>query len=155
MAGAVAAAEVVLVCVRDHDATREVLAEVDPALLAGHAVVNLSSATPEEARASASWAAGRGLPYLDGAVMVSTPLVGAPDALVLYSGDRAVFERSLPVLRVLGGRAEHLGDDPGRAALFDVAVLEVFFAGMTSFLHAAAMVTAQGVSAAEFLPYAR
>ncbi len=34
-------------------------------------------------------------------------------------------------------------------------MLEVFFAGMTGFLHAAAMVTAQGVSATEFLPLAR
>ncbi|MEV4414844.1 hypothetical protein [Catellatospora sp. NPDC049609] len=56
---------------------------------------------------------------------------------------------------MLAGVADHLGDDPGRAALYDVAMLEVFFAAMTSFLHAAAMVTANGVTATAFLPYAR
>ena len=152
---AAGAAEVVLVCVRDHAAALDALGRVDPAVLAGRVVVNLSSATPGEARRSAAWAAQRGVPYLNGSIMVSTPLVGTPDALVLCSGERAAFERSADVLRVVAGRTEHLGDDPGRAALFDVAMLEVFFAGMTSFLHAAAMVTAQGVTAAEFLPYAR
>lgn len=34
-------------------------------------------------------------------------------------------------------------------------MLEVFFAGMTAFLHAAAMVTAQGLSGTSFVPWAK
>jgi 3-hydroxyisobutyrate dehydrogenase-like beta-hydroxyacid dehydrogenase len=34
-------------------------------------------------------------------------------------------------------------------------MLELFFAGMTAFLHGAAMATAQGVDAKTFLPYAQ
>lgn len=87
--------------------------------------------------------------------MVPTPLVGRPEALILYSGDREVFDRHVDVLRHLGGTAEHVGADHGAASLHDVAMLEVYFAGMTAFLHAAAMVTAQGMSARDFLPFAR
>src|SRR5512145_2332017 len=59
--------------------------------------------------------------------------------LVLYSGDRAVFERSAPILRSLRGDADLLGDDPGLAALHDLGMLDIFFNGMAAFLHAAAL----------------
>lgn len=152
---AVAAAPLVVVCLRDHPAAREVLGGVDPSSFAGRTVVHLSSATPQVARETAAWAAAREVPYLSGAILVPTPLVGDPEALFLYAGDRALFDRHRDQLRLLGGRADHLGADPGLASLYDVAMLEVFFAGMTSFLHSAAMATAQGVDAKTFLPYAR
>lgn len=153
VAEAVAAADLVIVCLRDHDAVRTALSgEVS---FRGRTVVNLSSSTPGEARATAEWFAERGISYLTGAIMVPTPLIGRPEALILYSGARTVFDRHADRLRVLAGSADHVGEDPGRAALHDVAMLEIFFAGMTSFLHAAAMVTAQGVTAGAFLPYAQ
>lgn len=117
-------------------------------------MVNLSSSTPDDARRTAAWAAEQGISYLTGAIMVPTPLIGQADALILYSGERAVFDRHVGQIRLLTGVADHLAEDPGHAALYDVAMLEVFFAAMTSFLHAAAMVTAQGVDAKTFLPYA-
>lgn len=154
-AGAVSAAPLVVVCLRNHDAVRAVLGGLDAATLHGRTVVNLTSTTPDEARASARWARERGISYLSGAIMVPTPMIGDPAALVLYSGDTVDFERHAPVLRHLAGRADHLGEDHGLAPLYDVAMLEIFFAGMTSFLHAAAMTSAQGVDAQTFLPYAQ
>ncbi len=118
-------------------------------------VVNASSATPAEARRTATWFADRGIDYLSAAIMVPTPLIGRPEALILYSGDRDVFERHLDLLRHLAGGAEHVGADHGAASLHDVAMLEIYFAAMTAFLHAAAMVTAQGMSARAFLPFAQ
>jgi hypothetical protein len=132
-----------------------VLGGIDPAAFEGRTVVHFSSSTPEVARQTAAWAAGRGLDYLSGAILVPTPLVGDPEALFLYAGDRAPFDRHVDLLRVLGGKADHLGADHGLASLHDVAMLELFFAGMTAFLHGAAMVTAQGVDAKAFLPYAQ
>lgn len=154
VAEALSAAELVVVCLRDHAAVREAVATVDPGALVGRTIVNLSSSTPVQARETAEWFAERDIAYLSGAIMVPTPLVGGPDALILYSGDRAVFDRHVDQLRPLAGTADHVGEDPGRAALYDVTMLVIYFAGMTSFLHAAAMLTAQGVAARDFLPYA-
>jgi 3-hydroxyisobutyrate dehydrogenase-like beta-hydroxyacid dehydrogenase len=148
------AASVVVVCLRDHTATRKVIESIEPAALAGRTVVNLSSATPTEARATAAWAADRGLDWLSGAIMVPTPLIGSAEALVLYAGDRALFDRHAATLRVLAGRSEHVGTDHAGASLLDTAMLEVFFAGLTAFLHAAAVTSAHGVDARSFLPYA-
>lgn len=155
LAAAVEASDLVIVCLRDHSASQEVLAALDGADYDGRIVVNLSSSSPDEGRRTAAWAAERGITYLNGAIMVPTPLIGSAEAVILYSGDDVVFEKAQDRLVLLAGVADHLGEDPGRAALFDVAMLEIFFASMTSFLHAAAMVTANGTSAAVFLPYAR
>jgi 3-hydroxyisobutyrate dehydrogenase-like beta-hydroxyacid dehydrogenase len=146
-------ADLAVLCLRDHAAAREVLDSIDPAAFAGRTVLNVASSTPQQARETAEWAASRGITYLTGAIMVPTPLVGQPEALILYSGARPVFERHVAQLRLLAGVADHVGEDPGQAALLDVAMLDIFFAGMTSFLHAAAMVTAQGMSAEAFLHY--
>lgn len=126
-----------------------------PGDLTGRTVVNLTSSTPEDARAVAERVVAAGARSVDGTVMVPTPMVGTPDAFVLYSGDRAAFDEHRAALAALGGEREMLGPDPGRAAVFDLGMLDVFFAGMTAFLHAAALVGADGVPAGTFLPYAR
>ncbi len=152
---AVGSADVVFAVLRDHHVTRELLGSVPPEVLAGRVVVNAASATPMEARTTARWAAGRGARLLAASIMVPTPLIGTDQALVLYSGDAELFRRHERVLGALGAPGRYVGEDPGVASLLDVAMLEVFFAGMTAFLHAAAMVTAQDMRAADFLPYAR
>lgn len=151
---AVRGADLVLAVLRDADATRAVLDPVPGDAFDGTTVVTFATSTPDAARRLAGWAAGRRTAWLSGAVMVPTPLVGTPDALMLYSGARSLFDAHAETLKVLGGDARHVGTDPGLAALLDTGMLEVFFAGMTGFLHAAAMVTAQGVKATDFLPYA-
>jgi 3-hydroxyisobutyrate dehydrogenase-like beta-hydroxyacid dehydrogenase len=154
VAAAVAASPLVLVCLLDSRAVEAVWDAVgDPAR--GTTVVNLTSSTPEDARAVQVRVAATGARYLDGAVMVPTPMVGTTDALVLYSGDAAAFAEHRVALAALGGELDFLGTDPGLAAVHDVALLDVFFAGMTAFLHAAALVRPDGVPASGFLPYAR
>ncbi len=152
---AVRAADVTFAVLRDHATTRALLASIDPSALAGSVVVNAASATPMQARETTRWATDRGIRLLAAAIMVPTPLVGTEDALVLYSGDPDLFSASHDARAALGGEGRYVGDDPGAASLLDVAMLEVFFTGMTGFLHAAAMVGASGVSAARFLPLAR
>lgn len=151
---AIAAADLTVVCVLDPPAVAAVLDAAGPAV-AGADVVNLTSSTPEAARSTASAVEALGGRYLDGAIMVPTPLVGTGDGLVLYSGDAAAFERHRGTLAALGGTADHLGDDPGLAAVLDLGMLDVFFNGMAAFLHAAALVRADGVPAGTFLPYAQ
>jgi len=153
VATAVAASPLTVVCVLDRPAVEAVLDGAGDAL-AGTAIVNLTTSVPEDARALATRVVATGARYLDGKIMVPTPLVGTDDGWVLYSGDRAVFDDHVATLRALGPDTDRLGDEPGLAALFDLGMLDVFFSGMAAFLHAAALVGADGVPAAEFLPYA-
>lgn len=155
LAAAVEAGTVVVTCLRDHQATRELLGALPAEAFAGRTVVVLASSTPAEARETQAWADQRGIRALLGAIMVPTPLIGTPQSLILYAGRRDVLDRSRATLEVIAPNSAYVGDDPGLAPLLDTAMLEVFFAGMTAFLHASAMVTAHGLEAAAFLPWAK
>lgn len=151
---AVRSAGTIVTCLRDHESTRAALGALPDDAYAGRTVVVLASGTPDDARTTAEWAARRGIVVVLGAIMVPTPVIGTPDALILYSGDRAAFDGVRSTLEVAAPRAEYVGEDPGLAPLLDTAMLEVFFAGMTAFLHAAALVTQRGLTARDFLPWA-
>ncbi|MBH1933632.1 NAD(P)-dependent oxidoreductase [Streptomyces sp. AV19] len=141
-AGAVAASELVVVCLATYETVHQVL---DPVAggLAGRTLVNLTSGTPEEARGIAAWAAGHGAEYLDGGIMTTPPGIGNPDFMLLYSGPRSVFDARRPVLAALGDPV-HLGEDTGLASLYDTALLGLMWSALTGWLHGAALVGADG-----------
>ncbi|WP_087929349.1 NAD(P)-dependent oxidoreductase [Streptomyces albireticuli] len=145
---AVSASSVVVVCVKDYEALYGILEPAGDAL-AGRALVNLASGTPEQAHEAVAWAAARGAGYLDGAIMVPTAGVGRPGAVFLYSGSREVFDAHRPALAAMGGTT-YLGADPSLAVLHNTALLGLMYATINGFLHAAALVGTAGVTATEF-----
>lgn len=153
VADAFATSSLVVINVLDTAAVTDVL-DAAGDHLRGADVVNLASSTPEDARRVSHRVTAAGARYLDGTIMVPTPLIGTDDTLVLYSGDADLFHAHAATLRGLGGDADLLGADPGLAAVYDLGMLDIFFTGMTAFLHAAALVGANGVPARQFLPYA-
>lgn len=153
-ADAVRGAEAVIICVRDHAASRELVEQLAPALDAGVPVVNLSSGTSEEAVESARRAGDLGVSYVTGAIMVPTQLVGTEHSLVLCAGPEDVVAAARPVLASLGGVTDVLGEDHAVPPALDMAMLDVFFTGMYGFLHSAAMVRAHGIEPSAYLPYA-
>ncbi|QHY96980.1 2-hydroxy-3-oxopropionate reductase [Streptomyces sp. S4.7] len=153
VADAVAASQLVIICVLDYDAVHGLLDPVAGSL-DGRVLVNLTSGTSEGARETARWAAGHGATYLDGAILTDPDGVGTADAVVLYSGPRATFDAHEPTLRLFGGAATHLGDDHGLSSLYDVAVLGMMWGVLNSFLQGAAVLGAAGVDASVFAPLA-
>jgi 3-hydroxyisobutyrate dehydrogenase-like beta-hydroxyacid dehydrogenase len=117
MADAVSASPLVIACVLDDVALRGVL---DPVAgeLNGRALVNLTSGTPEQARALAAWADQHGIDHLDGKILAFPSTIGGPEAFLLYSGAQDVFTAHEPTLAALGS-ATYLGADPGLASLYD------------------------------------
>ncbi|MET8176617.1 NAD(P)-dependent oxidoreductase [Streptomyces clavifer] len=138
----------VIVCLKDHEAVRSVLDPLGEAL-SGRTVVNLTSSTSDQAREAAARAGAHGAAYLDGAIMAVPQSMGGPEAVLLHSGDQRVFDKHLPVLRDLG-TCLHIGTDPGLAALHDVALLNVMWGVLNSFLHGAALVGTAHVPASRF-----
>ncbi|MFD7663908.1 NAD(P)-dependent oxidoreductase [Streptomyces sp. NPDC059788] len=148
VAEAVSASPVLVVCLKDYETMYAVLGSAGDALK-GRALVNLNSGTPNEAHAAAGWATGRGATYLDGAIMVPPPLVGHPESVFLYSGSQQVFDEHRATLASMGG-PRYLGADPGLAVLYNAALLDMMYATMNGFLHAAALVGSADVPAVTF-----
>ncbi|GAA4964917.1 NAD(P)-binding domain-containing protein [Yinghuangia aomiensis] len=155
-AEAAAASPLTVVCVVNYDASDAVLRADDvAAALKGRTLVSLTADTPARARDTAAWAADHGIRYLDGAVMTPAPSIGTPDAVFIHSGPADLYAEHAPLLGLLGGTHAHLGEDPGRAAAYDVALLDIFWTSMTGYAHALAVAKAEGVSAGELAPFAQ
>ncbi|MFH9726441.1 NAD(P)-dependent oxidoreductase [Streptomyces sp. NPDC017254] len=153
---AVAAGPLTVVCLVNYDATDSVLRqEAVTGALKGRTVVNLSADTPERARDTGRWAGEHGIGYLDGAIMTPTPTIGTPAGVFLHSGPEPLHREHRPVLDALGGTHTHLGEEIGRAAAYDIALLDIFWTSMTGYVHALAMARAEGISPTDLAPFAQ
>ncbi|TDB79531.1 NAD(P)-dependent oxidoreductase [Micromonospora sp. KC721] len=153
---AVAASDLTVVCVVNYDAVDAILRrDAVRDALRGHTVVNLTADTPDRARDSAHWAARHGIRYLDGAIMTPTTTIGTPEAVFVHSGPEDLYEKHRPVLDALGGTHTHLGEEIGRAAAYDIALLDIFWTAMAGYVHALAVAKAEGIPARELAPFAK
>ncbi|MCE6998113.1 NAD(P)-binding domain-containing protein [Saccharothrix sp. S26] len=150
---AVSASRLVVVCVLDHRAMREIVNSLGEAP-ADRVVVNLTAGTASEARATAAWAADRGVGYLDGSILATPDEVGTDRALAFYGGPKALYREHESTLAAIGGTRTHLGADVGLPALYEVALLGVMWSTWIGLLHGLALVSAENVAAGDFLPHA-
>ncbi|UNO41432.1 NAD(P)-binding domain-containing protein [Streptomyces sp. MST-110588] len=148
---ALSANELVVLSLTDYDAVYAILKPAAEAL-AGRVVVNLSSDTPAKAREAAEWLAGHGATQLTGGVQVPPSGIGQPESSTFYSGPKDVFAAHEETLQVLTG-ADYRGEDPGLAALYYQLQMDMFWTTMLSYLHSVAVAEANGITAAELLPY--
>ena len=152
-ADAVAASDVTLVNVVDHGVVDHLLAAAGWAI-SGRTIVGLTSDTPDSARQTAKLVENLGGRYLDGAIMTPTPTIGTPTASILFAGPRDTFEAHREVFAALA-EPNWLGEDYGRAAGFDMALLDLFWTSVSGFLHALRVAGANGVAPRDLLPHAR
>jgi len=139
-AAAAGASEVVVVCIRDYQATRALLRSRRlTAALSGKVLVQLSSGTPEEARKLGAWARAHGAGYLDGKIIGYPRTIGTERATILYAGPADLFEATKPLLLSLGGSAFHVGERIAAAATLDAAWLATVYAQVMGFLYGAAL----------------
>jgi len=151
----VRASAVTIMCVADQAAARELLA--DPQLLealAERTLVQLTTGTASDGRSNAGAASGHGIPYLDGAIMAYPRTVGTDAAVFLYAGDRGTFTACEGLLRRLG-TARYVGEDAGRPAVLDAALIAFFYGTLAGLLHGAILTDAEGIELEEFFELAR
>ena len=145
-------ADIVVVSVRDYDATRQLLQQPDmEAALSGKLVVQLSSGTPNEAREMDAWARRCGIWYLDGAILGSPGEIGTAACTVFYSGPAEVFDSAKPLLLAFGERTMFVGQEIGHASAFDVAVLTFGVSAMLGFLQGQVVWQSENLPAGGFL----
>jgi 3-hydroxyisobutyrate dehydrogenase-like beta-hydroxyacid dehydrogenase len=150
---AVTASGIVVVSVKGNGTARELL-EPSAGALAGRTVVNLTDGTSAEARAVAEWATAQGAGYLHGQIMTIAPGVGHADAVVFYGGEESTYESHRSTLALLGGKDTLVSGDPGVPALYGMAVHGTMWGTLNGFLHAAALLSSEGIEARRFLEQA-
>ncbi|WP_103962879.1 NAD(P)-dependent oxidoreductase [Nonomuraea solani] len=142
VAEAIGAGGLTVVCLLDDASVRETLAPAAPKL-AGATLVNLTSGSVRQARELTTWLDEHGARLLAGGIMAVPPTIGTEGAFILYSGARDLFDRAAPVLAPLG-RPHWVGEDPGFAALYDMAALSGMYGMSAGADHALTLVQAEG-----------
>ncbi|WP_369216118.1 NAD(P)-dependent oxidoreductase [Streptomyces flavofungini] len=150
---ALRANELTVLSLTDFDAMYALLGPAKEAV-ASRTLVNLSSDTPEKARAGARWVTELGGTHLTGGVLCPPPLIGGPDVSAFYSGPREAYEKHRAALEVITGKTDHRGEDPGLAALMYQLNMAIFWPSMTAYWHTVAVAAAHGIKATEIAPYA-
>ncbi len=147
-AGAIAASPITIICVDTYNSAKAFLDMPEArSALAGKTIVQLSTGTPQEARASEPWFGSQGATYLDGAIMGYPEHIGTSDGLVLFAGKEEAYERYKGLLAHLGGHQRYLGPKIGAAAALDFALLTRELGSIIGALHAANICKAEGIGA--------
>jgi 3-hydroxyisobutyrate dehydrogenase len=105
-------AEIVLVSVADDAAAEAVIAGTEGALSGvrpGGIIINTSTVSTKLSRRLSEAALARGVFVLDSPVSGSTPQAEEGQLVIFIGGAQAAYERSLPILSVLGRQSFYLG----------------------------------------------
>lgn len=150
-AEAVAASPVTVVCVYDYAAADAILRRPpEEAALDGKVLVQLTTGSPQEALATAEWAARHGARYLDGAIQAAPSQMGQPDTPLLLSGDERTWKEMEALLRDVAGHLVYLGPQVDAAATMDLATLSYVYGGYLGFMHGARLAEVRGVDVARY-----
>lgn len=149
--------DIIVICVRNYEATLDILRGEATLAARGKLLVQLTSGTPHEARELDAWARANGLRYLEGAIKENPSGIGYDGTksrgrgLVYYSGPRAVYDGAIPTLSALGRQPLFVGEAIGAANAADVAFRSVEYAAVAGFLHGAALCESEGIAIEWFL----
>ncbi|MEV6718187.1 NAD(P)-binding domain-containing protein [Lentzea sp. NPDC051208] len=134
--------DVVVTCLSTYDVQQPLLTNEIKTL------VNLTSGTPEQARATAQWAKTNGVEYVDGVIMAVPQQIGTPQAKIFFGGSE-----NHHVLQAFG-EPVYVGEDAGLAALYDLALLGLMWATFGGYLQAVALMGSEGIAPQRFTPMA-
>jgi 3-hydroxyisobutyrate dehydrogenase-like beta-hydroxyacid dehydrogenase len=126
-AEALVAARLTIVCVSSTDDVRCLLATADAERLRDQAILNVTSGTPEDARALRDLAQDLGIRYLDAAIGAYPEQIGTVDARISVAGDEDLWLAHRPVILDLAGESLFVGTDPAVANAIDAALTGAFY----------------------------
>jgi len=151
LADAVSDAELLLLALSDFDAINAVLFEPGvESQLAGLTVLQMGTIAPSQSRTLEKDLKALGADYLEAPVLGSIPEAKAGTLIVMVGGERALFDRWLPVMQALGPKPTYIGV-AGQAAALKLA-LNQMIAGLTaSFALSLGLVRQAGIDVEQFM----
>ena len=148
-AAAVEASPVILVCVTNYAASDRILSSA-AARLPGKVLVELSTGSPQQARACEAWVAQQGAEYLEAAITGGPASIGTPAAHILLSGKEAVFQKAEPVLQALADQLDYKGEGIGLAAAWDLVMIMHYYGMFMSLFHSIQICQAEDIPLEQF-----
>ena len=149
-AAAIESSPIIIVCVTNYAAANHILDEV-AGDLPGKLLVQFTTGSPQEARASETWAHEHEAQYLDCAITGSPSSIGTPDAHILVSGKNAIFKQAEPTLRLLASNLDYKGEPVGLASTWEMIYIMHYYGMFLSLFHSVQICQAEGIPLEEYI----
>jgi 3-hydroxyisobutyrate dehydrogenase-like beta-hydroxyacid dehydrogenase len=150
VAAAIEASPIIMVCVTSYAVANQILDEV-AADLPGKLLVQFTTGSPQEARASETWAHEHEAQYLDCAITGNPGSIGTPDAHILVSGKNAIFKQAEPTLRLLASKLDYKGESIGLASTWEMIHIMHYYGMFLSLFHSVQICQAEGIPLEEYI----
>jgi 3-hydroxyisobutyrate dehydrogenase-like beta-hydroxyacid dehydrogenase len=149
-AAAIAASPLVVMCVTNQAAARQILVQNENAF-SGKILVQLTSSTPQEARMGEAWAQQHQVQYMQGAITGSPGSIGTADAHILLAGAKDAFHKAEPLLRLLATNLDYKGEAVGLAPAWDMVMIMHYYGMFLSLFHSVQICQAEGIPLEQFI----
>ena len=147
---AIQASKKIVVCVIDYEASGYLLGgEGVAAALGNRSVLQLTGGTPADAARASEWMQGKGVTYLDGAIMCYPGDLGNEGSQVLVAGPETAFADWKRLLSCIATDLRHVGENIRAAKTLDMALLSRFVGLKFAAMHGAHICESEGVSLLE------
>lgn len=141
---------IIMVCVTNYTAANHIFDEVITDL-PGKLLVQFTTGSPQDARASETWAHEHEAEYLNCAITGSPSSLGTPSAHILVSGREAVFQKAEPTLRLLAYDLDYKGEPIGLASAWEMVFLMHYYGMFLSLFHSVQICQAEGIPLEEYI----
>jgi len=147
---AIKASPIILICVTNYVAANRILSEV-ATNLSSKLLVQFTTGSPQEARASETWAHDHKAAYLDCAITGSPSSIGTPSAHILISGREVTFQKAEPMLRILASNLDYKGEAIGLASAWEMVHIMHYFGMFLSLFHSIQICQAEGIPLEQYM----
>ena len=149
-AAAIAASPIIMVCVTNYAAANHILDEV-MTHLPGKVLIQFTTGSPQDARASEAWAHAHGAEYLDCAITGSPSSIGTPGAHIVIAGREAAFRKAQALLRILANNLDYKGELIGLASAWEMIHIMHYYGMFLSLFHSVQICQAEGIPLEQFI----
>jgi 3-hydroxyisobutyrate dehydrogenase-like beta-hydroxyacid dehydrogenase len=141
---------IIMVCVTNYAAANQILAEV-AARLPGKLLVQFTTGSPQDARASETWSHEHEAEYLDCAITGSPGSIGTPSAHILVAGQEAAFHKAEAILRILANNLDYKGEQIGLSSAWEMVFIMHYYGMFLSLFHSIQICQAEGIPLEQYI----
>ncbi|MFF0558423.1 FAD-dependent oxidoreductase [Streptomyces sp. NPDC004266] len=141
---AVASARLILTCAPAYESVLQSLECVGD--WDGKTLLNTGTSSTDESKKAGSWAAEKGVPYMDAAILCFPQDIGTERGYVLFSGDPEAWAEYEKLLAALGPAMRFVSEQVQAASAVDLTIVGgVYVAALAAYVDAVAYAQSQGV----------
>jgi 3-hydroxyisobutyrate dehydrogenase-like beta-hydroxyacid dehydrogenase len=141
---------IIMMCVTNYAAANRILGEGETEL-SGKVLVQFTTGSPQDARASETWTHEHEAEYLDCAITGSPSSIGTPGAHILVAGKQAAFQKAEMTLRILADNLDYKGELIGLASAWEMVFIMHYYGMFLSLFHSVQICQAEGIPLEQYI----